>query len=43
MLQAGDLVGQRDVHHRRAGADHLRAQFPLALPVIGDAVVLGER
>ena len=43
VLEAGDLVGQRDVHDRRAGADHLRAQRSLALGVAVDAVVLGER
>jgi hypothetical protein len=43
VLQAGDLVGQRDVHDRGAGADDLRAQCPFALGVVADAVVLGER
>ena len=43
VLEAGDLVGERDVHHRRAGTDHLRTQSPLALSIVVDAVVLGER
>ena len=43
VLQAGDLVGERDVDHRRAGADYLRTQCPLALGIVVDAVVLGER
>jgi hypothetical protein len=32
-----------DVHHRRAGADHLCAQCLLALGVVVGAVVFGER
>jgi hypothetical protein len=43
VLQAGNFVGQRDRDNRRAGADDLRAQCPLALSVVADAVVLGER
>ena len=37
------LSAERDVHDGRAGADDLRAQVPLALGVVVDAVVLGER
>jgi hypothetical protein len=43
VLQAGDLVGQRHGHDVRAGADHLRSQRSLALGVVADAVVLGQR
>lgn len=42
VLEAGDLVGQRNVHHCRAGADDLRAQSPLTLSIAVDAVVLGQ-
>ena len=42
-LQAGDLVRERDGDDLRASADHLRSQRSLALGVVADAVVLGER
>jgi hypothetical protein len=43
VAQAGDLVRQRDVDDRGPGTDDLRAQGLLALGVVVDAAVFGER